>query len=893
MKRHLLIVGGSLVVLALVLGVAARLPSVQRLLLLRAVADVPGLELDVERVSVGLGEAEVRGVVARFGGAVFRLPQLRTRHDGWTLLTRRELVVREFVANDLELEVGEGPDDGATEPGATAQAFGGFLAPLRLPLPVTIESVQVGGRVRVSEQRAGSFSAQGRLVVPGQKVVTNLKFAWTDVSVGAAVGALGWTGQLAVTAAADGAVDRLEVDGLLTGSAGGRDGLAQGLVTHIEISNTTATGTERAELWVRRPGAAPTDSPLVRATMDHRAQSGQVSGTWDVQLRRAQLDGVCDLARVPEFSVAAQGAFGMVVASGEYSATGRASVSVAELQRLRRELAGLGALTGTLDFALAHQGGQLRLTKLAASVNDVHGPVLALETLQPVGYRLDTQTADYAQAGEDLMRLEVSNLPLVWAQPWLADVALGGMVDSGEVRLKGTDGNWAVATLRPFVFSGVRLARGQSVLVDRVGGQLALRGMLAGGAWSVDALDLRLRSDAPASPFGAIAAKLEARQDAAGRGRMALPLTLDNGGRRSQLQVAGEWTLVAGKVAAASARIGGETVFLRDLLGLAALVPSDSGATVPVATTGAEKTTAAPGADTKDTQAFWAGLDGRIEVDLKRLVLEAEELTGVQAIFVCDAQRLSLEKFAARTKNAPLEAAFGVTFEAAKAVPYALSGSGKVPGFDVGAWLRAANPAEEPAIETVLEVTAKLEGAGVNLDDLLAGVRGEFVLQGGPGVLRIKDKRVEAASALGGLVLGLLSKDKQQKPAVAAGSQLLEEMHEFRFERIDASLLRGADLNLQFRTIDVRSAEKRLSGTGVARHAAGKTPDDYPLALEMRLAGKGSFGVLLDRANLLDGSKDDLGYMRLREPFSVGGTLGRPDWKRMLVTLGAGLAFGK
>ena len=639
-------------------------------------------------------------------------------------------------------------------------------------------------------------------------------------------------------------------------------------------------------------GAAPTDAPLVRATMDHRAQSGQVSGTWEVRLRREQLDGVCDLARVPEFSVAAQGAFGMVVASGEYSATGRASVSVAELQRLRREFVGLGALTGTLDFSLAHQGEQLRLPKLAASVSDAHGPVLALETLQPVGYRLDTQTADFAQADKDLMRLEISNLPLVWAQPWLADATLGGTLTSGEVRLKGAGGNWAVATLRPFVFSGMRFARGQEVLADRLGGELALRGTLAGGAWSVDALDLSLRSDAPASPFGAIKAKLEARQDAAGRGRLALPVTLDNGGRRSQLRFEGEWTLAAGKLAAATAKIGGETVFLRDLLGLAALAPSNSGATAPVATTGVKKTPAAPGSGPKDTQAFWAGLDGRVELDLKRLVLETEELTGVQATFVCDAQRLSLERFAARTKRAPLEAAFGVTFDATKAVPYALSGSGKVPGFDVGAWLRAASPGEEPAIETVLEVTAKLEGAGANLDDLLAGVRGEFVLQGGPGVLRIKDKRVEAASALGGLVLGLLSKDKQQKPAVAAGSQLLDEMREFRFERIDASLLRAADLNLQFRTIDVRSAEKRLSGAGVARHVAGKTFDGYPLTLEMRLAGKGNFGVLLDRANLLDGSKDDLGYLRLREPFSVGGTLGRPDWKRMLVTLGAGLVGG-
>jgi len=226
-------------------------------------------------------------------------------------------------------------------------------------------------------------------------------------------------------------------------------------------------------------------------------------------------------------------------------------------------------------------------------------------------------------------------------------------------------------------------------------------------------------------------------------------------------------------------------------------------------------------------------------------------------------------------------------------LPYALQGSFTFPGFDLGAWLRAANPEEEPAIETVLEIAAKIEGQGANLDDLLAGVRGDFVLKGGAGVLRIKDKRVETASQLGGLVLGLLSKDKQQKPAVAAGAQLIEELREFRFEQIDVSLLRGGDMNLKFRTIDVRSAEKRLSGSGTARHVAGRTIDEYPLELEMRLAGKGNFGSLLEQASLLDGTKDDLGYLRLRQPFTVSGTVGEPNWKKMLVTLGAGLAFGK
>jgi hypothetical protein len=295
----------------------------------------------------------------------------------------------------------------------------------------------------------------------------------------------------------------------------------------------------------------------------------------------------------------------------------------------------------------------------------------------------------------------------------------------------------------------------------------------------------------------------------------------------------------------------------------------------------------------KDTQAFWTGFEGRAEVDVRRLVLETEEITGLQAALVCDAQKLTLERFAATTKNAPLAAKLGVTFDAAKAQPYLLQGNCTFPGFDVGAWLRAATPGEEPALETVFDVSAKLEGQGANLDDLIAGVRGEFVLKGGPGVLRIKDKKVEAASQLGGLVLGLLSKEKQQKASVVASSQLLEELREFRFQQLDVSLLRGEDLNLQFRSIDVRSAEKRLSGTGTAKHVAGKTIDEYPLQLEVRLAGKDNFAALLNDARLLDGSKDELGYLRLREPFTVTGTVGEPNWKKMLAQLAAGLALGK
>jgi hypothetical protein len=520
-------------------------------------------------------------------------------------------------------------------------------------------------------------------------------------------------------------------------------------------------------------------------------------------------------------------------------------------------------------------------------LNDTRGPVLRIEALQPVAYRMDNGAVSYAQPDKDLLRLEVSNLPLAWVQPWLGDTSLSGTVSSGELRLKGAGSAWSAATLRPFAFAGVRVASGKQVLAEQLGGELALRASVDGAAWSVDSLDLALRSSSSAA-LSAIGLKLEARQDAQGRGTIALPLTLDNGGRRrsSGSMANGPFGRRAEGDGHARRRHG----LPPRCRGTCGTHAEDGGAARDAAGLGKPKAKAAAASrsPTKDTQAFWTGIDGRVGVDLKRLVLESEEVTGVQATFVCDATKLQLEKLMATTKSAALEAAFGVAFDAARSAPYALKGSFKFPGFDLGAWLRAASPDEEPTMEAVLDIDAKVEGQGNNLDDLLAGVRGEFVLKGGAGVLRIKDKRVEAASQLGGLVLGLLSKEKQQKPAVAAGAQLVEEMREFRFERIDISLLRGEDMNLQFRSIDVRSAEKRLSGSGKARHVAGLSIDDYPIDLEMRLAGKGNFGSLLEQAKLLDGTKDDLGYFPVRQAFVVSGTVGEPNWKKMLVTLGAG-----
>ncbi|MBK8476048.1 MAG: hypothetical protein IPL39_06955 [Opitutaceae bacterium] len=555
----------------------------------------------------------------------------------------------------------------------------------------------------------------------------------------------------------------------------------------------------------------------------------------------------------------------------------------------------LGALQVEADLAGVWSQNSLALrTAKAALRRNGGGAVFAATALQPLTLRLSDGELVPERPGDPAARFEFGGLPLAWLQPWLTDATLDGTLGSGECRLQGAGRDWTVETLRPLAFSGVRYARGGRTIVEGFEGQLGLRANVRDDSWAVENLDLQLRPGALLAG-GMLKVGLEAKQDAAGRGSLKLPMVIDSGGRHTAFRLEGEWSAGAAGPVSATARLTGDTVHLRDLSWLGALPSAVAQATAapPPAPVGKKKPkTAAAVRPAKDERPFWAGLGGRLEVEVQRLVLEAEEITGVQAVAVCDAQHVALEKLSGRTKSAPLAAKIGVTFDSAKDQPYALQGDCSFPGFDLGALLRAAVPGEEPTVETVLDITAKVEGQGATLDDLVAGVRGDFVLKGGPGVLRIKDKRVEKAQALGGLVLGLLSKDKSQ-PAVTAGSRLLEELREFRFEQLDASLLRAEDLNLQVRTLDIRSANKRFTGSGVAKHVTGKEVIEYPLQLELRLAGKDDFAALLEQARLLDGTKDELGYLVMREPFPVSGTLVKPDWKKMLLLFGAGLAFGR
>jgi hypothetical protein len=60
-------------------------------------------------------------------------------------------------------------------------------------------------------------------------------------------------------------------------------------------------------------------------------------------------------------------------------------------------------------------------------------------------------------------------------------------------------------------------------------------------------------------------------------------------------------------------------------------------------------------------------------------------------------------------------------------------------------------------------------------------------------------------------------------------------------------------------------------------HVEGRPLLDQPLSVEMNLFARGKVESLLNRARLVEGPRDDLGFVRAKYPVVVAGTMAKPD----------------
>ena len=100
---------------------------------------------------------------------------------------------------------------------------------------------------------------------------------------------------------------------------------------------------------------------------------------------------------------------------------------------------------------------------------------------------------------------------------------------------------------------------------------------------------------------------------------------------------------------------------------------------------------------------------------------------------------------------------------------------------------------------------------------------------------------------------------------------------ELNYDQLSVKLARDEALNISLDDISLVSPEIRLMGKGTITNVANKSLLEQPLNASLSIAGRGKIEELLGKLRLLNGSKDELGYAKTREPVTVSGTLAKPD----------------
>lgn len=429
------------------------------------------------------------------------------------------------------------------------------------------------------------------------------------------------------------------------------------------------------------------------------------------------------------------------------------------------------------------------------------------------------------------------------------------------------------------------LANLRALSAGRASGEI--RVARSGGAWQAEARStlngLVAREGNQPLPVANLSAR--AIRHADGRITFEAPLLLDRSGRRSDLRLTAEAARSGGDWQFEAA-LAGQQVELLDLLGLATLAggaPAAPADPMPV-------TPANPAARTADSAPFWRGWRGRLTLDLASLSRgDNWKVTGLTGRATVGADRLVLEKFEGAINERGRVAAEAALAFTRGARPYALSGNFSVTEFDLGALLKELEPDRVATIDGLFSVNGRFTGDGADLERTLERTRGQFQLTGRQGAFRglrrssekvsVASRAVELGAALGSLFGSNKVREAAEKVAGQAYQvdQAAQLFAELPYDQLVVRLTRAENLNLTVEEFALLSPEVRLTGRGTITHIEGRPLPQQPLALTLTLAGRGKVEQQLGRLRVLDGTKDELGYARMRDSLSLGGTLLRPD----------------
>ena len=647
-----------------------------------------------------------------------------------------------------------------------------------------------------------------------------------------------------------------------------------------------------------------------------------------------------------------------------------------------------GPLTLAVSAKGRQEGNALQLAALKVQVDrEGRGVLAGVEALQALSIDLDALKVSAPDAASPVARVRWGEIPLVWAEPYVAQSKFAGQLAAGGIQVTlpnadaikvQADGKISVrgATV---ALNGREWLRDADVTTDldatwnakagtltadvrqfeaRQGTVSLFTAVIAGevtpaktatdalratghGSLSADfsalakqpslAAQLPLLRGTVSAKFdgtvangvtgkleiagrnlvaregtlalGSMDLSVDAKLDANNAGTVRNSLVVTKDGRRSDVLLDGKVSVKPGAISF-DGKVTGDQIIVDDMQAFSALgAPPPA----PVVTTVAPAapaprpagTAATPVAKSvgpvRDTTPVWAGFTGRVDLNIKAIkqgtATTVSELSG--AVSVRD-DRLAVEGVSFKLNGNPIKVATILAFDIKQARPYTLVGTFDVPGFDVGAFLKKADPSTPPALETTFTIATKFNGTAANLPEFADRIMGQFEFKGSKGVLRALNKKAETTSAVTGL-LGLaagLAGQSRLAEGLAGASELTSLLKDISFDAITVRAERGADAAVVVKSIEVLSPMLHLTGSGRIDHKPGGNFGSDPLKLELQLAAKDKLANGLSQARQLSGQTDAQGYYLMATPFTMGGTVSEPDssafWRNLTLNTGAG-----
>lgn len=440
--RPLLFGLGILLTLLLAAVLLAFTPGVQTWAVRRVLAQQPGIQAEVGRVTAGLGSVCLENVRVRIEGAELVLPRAdidfpvvsaalggrievtRILAKGWSLdlvgrpaLARRDPVPAPTQAGYLAFVTAL-----QAQGSVPAPAFDGVFSRLTLPVDLSVSGADLEGEIRFSRAADQSpaiarVTLTGGGLAPGStgRFVLSSEIRVDDPS--SPVDRVAARQEILLHMEVPRALDRIEVTGAATATG---PQFPNGVRVDLDTAAARVASGESYAITLRSGNRV-----LLGAKGELPAGAASVQGTWSLDARSADLSPFALGRPIPEFTAAGTGTFAVDRSFSEIQATGRIAATTRRLETLDARLRAVGALGIEVDFDLVSRDADVRLSRLQLDVSSDR-PVLGVTLLQGVEFSRATGELRVADIASDLLSLQLKAVPLAWAQPLLGDVVLTG-----------------------------------------------------------------------------------------------------------------------------------------------------------------------------------------------------------------------------------------------------------------------------------------------------------------------------------------------------------------------------------------------------------------------------------------------------------------------------------